>query len=124
MELKDIDNKDVYRLVKRFQPNNITEGSSNEKYTSYSVNKGEKVVFCLRSRDKKEQLVKENTMMFVALHELAHIMTVSVGHTEEFWDNFRFLLKRAIALGLYTPEDYENKPVDYCGIKITNSPLN
>ena len=22
------------------------------------------------------------------------------------------------------PEDYENKPVDYCGIKITNSPLN
>ena len=35
LELKDIDNKDVYRLVKRFQPNNITEGSSNEKYTSY-----------------------------------------------------------------------------------------
>jgi len=124
LELKDIDNKDVYRLVKRFQPNNITEGSSNEKYTSYSVNKGEKVVFCLRSRDKKKQLVKENTMMFVALHELAHIMTVSVGHTDEFWDNFRFLLKRAIALGLYVPEDYENKPVDYCGIKITNSPLN
>ena len=123
LELQDIENKDVYRLVKRFQPNNITEGSSNEKYTSYSVNKGEQVVFCLRSRDEKKKLVEENTMMFVALHELAHIMTASVGHTDEFWENFKFLLKKAIKLGIYRPEDYENKPVDYCGIKITNSPL-
>ena len=28
------------------------------------------------------------------LHELAHIMTKSVGHTEEFWNNFRYLLKQ------------------------------
>ena len=33
---------------------------------------------------------------FVALHELSHVMTVSVGHTQEFWENFKFLLKEAV----------------------------
>ena len=62
-------------------------------------------------------------MMFVALHELAHIMTKSIGHTEEFWNNFRYLLKKAIKLGLYNDVNFEKNPVDYCGTKITNSPL-
>ena len=65
----------------------------------------------------------ENIMMFVALHELAHIMTKSVGHTDEFWDNFRYLLKKAIKLGVYKDVNFEKNPVDYCGTKITNSPL-
>ena len=34
--------------------------------------------------------------MFVTLHELAHVMTVSVGHTEEFWTNFKFLLTKSV----------------------------
>ena len=123
LELKYSDNKAVYRLIKRFNSNNITESTPNEQYTSYSVNKGEKVVFCLRSRDERQKLVDENVMMFVALHELAHIMTKSVGHTEEFWDNFRYLLKHAIKIGIYKEVDFEKKPVDYCGTKITNSPL-
>ena len=123
LENNDLNNNGVYRLIKRFQPNNITESSASEKYTSYSVNKGEKIVFCLRSRDEKKKLVNENVMMFVALHELAHIMTKSVGHTEEFWNNFRYLLKKSIEIGIYTPVDFDTKPVDYCGIKITSSPL-
>ena len=123
LELKHSDSKRVYRLIKRFNSENITESSPNEKYTSYSVNKGEKIVFCLRSRDEKQKLVDENVMMFVALHELAHIMTKSVGHTEEFWNNFRYLLKKAIKIGVYNDVDFESKPVNYCGTKITNSPL-
>ena len=123
LEINDSKNKDVYRLLKRFNSENITESSPREKYTSYSVNKGEKIVFCLRSRDEQQKLVEENVMMFVALHELAHIMTKSVGHTEEFWNNFRYLLKHAIAIGVYKEVDFEKKPVDYCGTKITNSPL-
>jgi len=123
LELTQSDNKDVYRLIKRFNSDNITESAPTEKYTSYSVNKGQKIVFCLRSRDEKQKLIDENIMMFVALHELAHIMTKSVGHTDEFWDNFRYLLKKAIKIGVYTEVDFEKKPVDYCGTKITNSPL-
>ena len=64
-----------------------------------------------------------NTMMFVALHEVAHIITISVGHTEEFWTNFKFLLKESINLGIYKKENYNKNPVDYCGMKITDSPL-
>ena len=123
LELKHSDSKKVYRLIKRFKSDNITESSPTEKYTSYSVNKGEKIVFCLRSRDERQKLVDENVMMFVALHELAHIMTKSVGHTDEFWNNFRYLLKKAIKLGLYKDVNFEKNPVDYCGTKITNSPL-
>ena len=123
LELKHSDSKKVYRLIKRFNSDNITESSPTEKYTSYSVNKGEKIVFCLRSRDEKQKLVDENIMMFVALHELAHIMTKSVGHTDEFWDNFRYLLKKAIKIGVYNDVNFEKNPVDYCGTKITNSPL-
>jgi hypothetical protein len=58
----------------------------------------------------------------VAIHELGHIMTVSIGHTAEFWQNFRFLLKNAIDLGLYKPIDYKKKPAAYCGMDITDNP--
>ena len=111
------------RLIGRFQPDNISESTPNNKYTSYSVNKGQKIVFCLRAKGKEETLVAENVIMFVAIHELAHIMTVSVGHTEEFWNNFRILLRVAVELKLYKNQDYSNSPVDYCGTKITDTPL-
>lgn len=110
-------------LVKRYKPDSLQEGPKDSKMTSYSVNKGEKIVFCIRSRDSKESLVQINTLVFVALHELAHVGTDSVGHTQEFWDNFRFLLKESISIGIYEHQDFKNKPVKYCGTEITDSPL-
>ena len=100
----------------------IYENPPTSDYTSYSVNKGEKVVFCIRSKedDKLEDL---NTLMFVAIHELAHVMTKSIGHTPEFWSNMRYLLKKGIKLGVYKAVDYKTKPVPYCGTTITDSPL-
>jgi hypothetical protein len=113
----------VSRMVERFNPDNITEAGKNNQYTSYSVNKGEKIVFCIRQKNDKENIVDENTMTFVSIHELAHIMTKSVGHTPEFWDNFKRLLKIAIEEGLYTKENYNQSPKEYCGIKVSDSPL-
>lgn len=113
----------INRVQTRFQPSNISESTPNDKYTSYSVNKGEKIVFCLRSKDEKEELVKENIIIFVALHELTHVMTKSVGHTDEFWQNFQFLLKVAVKLKLYHNVNYNNDPVKYCGTEITDTPL-
>ncbi len=111
------------RLVKNFDVGSISEGSENAKYTSYSVNKGEKIVFCLRSRDKNNKLMDLNTMLFVALHELAHICTESVGHDETFWTNFKWLLENAIKIGIYKEQNFKKAPVEYCGIQITDSPL-
>lgn len=113
----------VKRLVDNFNPDNISEGAKSNKYTSYSVNKGEKIVFCLRSRDKEESLTDINIILFVAIHELAHVMTKSIGHTEEFWTNFKFLLEQAIDIGVYRHHDYRKHPVKYCGTEITDSPV-
>ena len=85
----------IIRMVTKFNPDAIVENDPNSKNTSYSINKGEKIVLCLRSRDGQNRIVKRNIIMFVALHEMAHIMTMSVGHTKEFWDNFEFILKEA-----------------------------
>jgi predicted metal-dependent hydrolase len=123
MKEKYPNDESVNRMNERFNADNITESGKNNQYTSYSVNKGEKIVFCIRQKDEDESFVDENTITFVSIHELAHIMTKSVGHTDEFWNNFKRLLKEAIDNNLYTKENYNENPKDYCGIKVTDSPL-
>jgi predicted metal-dependent hydrolase len=123
--LKDnnISDERVQLLVNRFNPDVLSESLPNTSYTSYSVDKGKKIVFCLRSKDEKAELIDMNTIMFVAIHELAHIMTKSIGHTEEFWNNMRYLLKQGIKVGVYQKVDYSKNPVMYCGLKITSTVL-
>ena len=113
----------VLRMSSKFNPDNISESGKSSQYTSYSVNKGEKIVFCIRQKDDNETFVDMNTMTFVSIHELAHVMSKSVGHTDEFWKNFKILLNEAINMGIYNKEDYRDNPKEYCGIKVTDSPL-
>jgi len=108
------------RIQENFNPDKLKEGIDNPEYTSYSINKGEQIVLCLRTKDK---LMDINTMLFVVLHEVAHIATISIGHTEEFWDNFRWLLEESINIGIYIKQEFDKKPVEYCGMTITDSPL-
>jgi predicted metal-dependent hydrolase len=113
----------VKRLIKKFNPSNICESTPNNKYTSYSINKGEKIVMCLRTKDGTDKLIDINTIMFVILHEIAHVMTISIGHTQEFWSNFKFILKISVKTNIYNQVDYSKDPQPYCGIKVTDSPL-
>lgn len=117
------DQTDVDRLATNFNPDNISEGTDKSNYTSYSINKGEKIIFCLRSRDGNDKLVDLNTVMYVAIHELGHLMTEEVGHPPAFWKNFRILLKEAVEMGLYKTVNYAEKPVRYCGIDIKSNVL-
>ena len=113
----------VKRLVENFNPKTIKETLPTSEYTAYSENKGEKLAFCLNKKKKNnENLIDSNTLTFVAIHELSHIMTESVGHTEEFWNNFKFLLENAVGLKLYTPVNYKKEPENYCGMDITDNP--
>ena len=123
MKEKYPNDKSVSLMNERFNADNISESGKSNQYTSYSVNKGEKIVFCIRQKDEAESLVDENSITFVSIHELAHIMTTSVGHTPEFWDNFKRLLKEAIANDLYVKEDYSKNPKAYCGITISDNPI-
>jgi hypothetical protein len=120
--------KPAQLLVERFNPENIMENSMTSKDTSYSENKGEKIVLCLRDKTRAPEypFVELNTVMFVVLHEMAHLMTeqLSTGkHTSEFWANFRRLLEDASKIGVYSPVNYSRTPVEYCGMQITDSPL-
>lgn len=113
----------VQLLLQRFNVDNVVENSVDSKYTSYSENKGEKIVLCLRDKKPPYELVDKNTLLFVTLHEMAHLMTASNGHTSEFWSNFRRLLTDAQKIGIYQAVNYARTPVEYCGMMITDSPL-
>ena len=114
--------ENVKRLAEKFNPRKISETLPTSKYTAYSENKGEKLAFCTTTTKEGSKLIDENTLAFVAVHELGHVMTESVGHTKEFWQNFKFLLKNAVKIGIYEPVDYKKKPKNYCGMKITDNP--
>jgi len=111
----------IERFKQNFNPDKIKEGIDDPNYTSYSINKGEQIVLCLRTNNK---LMDLNTMMFVVLHEMAHICSISIGHTQEFWDNFKWILEESINIGIYKKQDFKLNNVEYCGMTITDSPLN
>jgi hypothetical protein len=99
----------------------ILESSENSVYTSYSVNKGEQIVFCLRSKNNKGQFHDINLLMYVVLHEMSHVGCKEYGHTALFKKIFAFLTQVAIELTLYTKIDFHTIPTEYCGIMITDS---
>ena len=116
------DDERVKRLVNGFNPQKIMETLPTSELTAYSENKGEKIAFCLNKNKVDDDLIDLNTLTFVAIHELSHIMTKSIGHKQEFWENFKFLLTNAKEAGIYSPVDYKKKPKEYCGITINDNP--
>jgi WLM domain len=113
----------VVRLSYNFDPRQITEILPDSDHVAFSENKT-KMSFCLTEKKEDDSpYVDMNTLMFVCLHEMAHLCTASIGHRTEFWDNFKFLLREAETIGIYKPQDYRETPQEYCGMDITSSPL-
>jgi predicted metal-dependent hydrolase len=104
-------------LIKRTKVINIMETPADEKYTSYTINKGEKIVFCLRSKIL-DTIHDMNTLMYVVIHELAHVGCPEFGHTPLFKKIFKFLLKQSVKIGIYQQVDYRINPQYYCGMTI------
>lgn len=113
----------IKKLVKGFNPKRISETLPTSELTAYSENKGEKIAFCLNTTKTGTTLIDINTLMFVALHELTHVLTTSIGHKEEFWANFKYVLENAKKAGIYQPIDYKKEPKQYCGMRITDNPF-
>lgn len=104
-------------LIKRTKVINIMETPKDDKFTSYTVNKGEKIVFCLRHK-VINTIHDMNTLMYVVIHELAHVGCPEYGHTPLFKKIFKFLLKQSVKIGIYIPVDYTVLPQNYCGMVI------
>ena len=90
------------------------EERTDKTYIAYTVNKGDSIGLCIEN--------DENTLFFIVLHELAHVITKEKGHTETFWKNFEFLVKQAIKMKLYDYSNYNKTPVTYCKKEISYSP--
>jgi len=111
------------KLVGGFNPKKVMETLPTSKYTAYSENKGEKIAFCLNRKKKEDNnLIDEHTLTFVAIHELSHVGTSSIGHKSDFWENFKFLLECAKESGIHNPSDYKTSPKEYCGMTISDNP--
>ena len=116
------DDPRVKKLAEGFSATKISETLPTSELTAYSENKGAKIAFCLNRTKTSTTLIDINTLMFVALHELTHIMTTSIGHKDEFWNNFKYILENAKKAGIYDPINYKEKPQEYCGMTITDNP--
>lgn len=110
-------------LARNYNENAIFEVHPNNtfKFTSYVADKGSAFGLCARQTDLS--LVDMNTLMYVDVHELAHLASEETGHGIEFKEKFHDLLSTAVALGMYTPIDYQKNKVQYCGIEIDRSIL-
>ena len=111
----------VKRLLSRLEKYTIDEAPFEEDSSSYTINK-KQISFCLRKKNKHKNFHDLETLNFVLIHELAHVMSVSQGHNEEFMRNFRFLLREAHDCGIYNPVNYGINPMTYCGVRVTHNP--
>ncbi len=120
VKTRSVDDPIVSRIKNNFNPDVIQERELHSQYTSYTENKGSRIVLCLRNGD---QLADVNLLMFVALHEYSHIVCDEYGHTDKFWQQFAEILEEAINIGIYQKQNYEKYPQEYCGVQVTSSPL-
>ena len=118
------DNQIALDILKNFdaEPTRFSESTPDSSYTSFTLNKGEKIHVCLRQKNNTQDLVDVNVLTFVTLHEVGHIGTREIGHTPLFWNNFAWILKQAEELGIYEFQNFAEQPVPYCGISITDQP--
>jgi hypothetical protein len=114
--------KYVDQLNRNFdkQRTKIYENGPDSDLTSYSINKGEEMAVCLRSK-KNGQLHQINLLMYVTIHEMAHIACPETGHTQLFKDIFAHFIRVAISNNIYSNENYAANPVEYCGMKLSSS---
>ena len=110
-------------IIRKFDNIVFRESTDNSKFTSYSINKGEEIVFCLRS-GKNGELHDINELMYVAIHEIAHVGCPEIGHTPLFKNINIELLKHAINCNVYYYKDYNITPEEYCGVELNNNILN
>lgn len=95
------------KLSRVFPEINYIELSGSNK--SFTINKRE-IYLCLK--DKNGNYYDDNMLIYVLLHELAHVKCDEIGHTEKFKNIFKSLLVKAELAGIYNP--YQPPIDNYC----------
>ena len=114
------------QLIANYNPDALKENDPvDEHNTSYVLDKGTTVAFCLREKDSGDNNFENHEMLnFVNIHEISHLAMSyhDPTHGDEFWKTFKILLNEAIEAGLYKPIDWNNNPKNYCGMKVDYNP--
>lgn len=120
----------VRQLKKRYNPSTtLSEAAIDVRYTTYTIDKQD-IHVCLRTRNDKKELYDMDILMYVLIHELAHMANYSkdgqpiLGHGPQFVKIFKFFVKDAIETGVYAYTDYTKKPKEYCGMVINTNIVN
>ena len=125
-ETDDYSKNYINHLIKNYNFEKLSEAAYDPRYTTYTINKDE-IHMCLKTRDNNEKLYDINLLMYIVLHELAHMCNYDIynnpiqGHGEEFKKIFAFLIKEAVLINIYKYENYYINPQEYCGMYITTS---
>lgn len=102
------------KFVGPLEPLNDTRILKNlvmvEDNESYTINK--KTIHLCTQDPYNGEYYDKNTLMYVVLHELAHVLCSDIGHTDTFVTINSALLKHAVRHGFYDP----SKPFvkNYC----------
>lgn len=118
----------ILKLKENYSSSILSEAAIDQRYTTYTIDKKDMHI-CLRTRDDHEKMYDINLLMYVILHELAHLCNYSPsgspiqGHGIEFKHIFRLLVQEGIDIGIYRYEDYVKKPINYCGMIISSTIL-
>ena len=112
------------KLLDRY-PNTLTENDpTSPDKTSFTKGKGELISLCLREKASgNNEFHGMDIIKFVLLHEMAHVVSVSYQHTNEFWINFKFLLQFCEKRNIYFSKDYKNNNTVYCGLLVKYNPV-
>lgn len=114
--------KYIKRIMNKIYTVKISENIKDSNLTSYTLNKGDEMVFCLRSKIDNS-IHNLNDLLYVAIHEIAHIGCTEIGHTHLFKKINKYLLKKAIKYNIYTYKNYSKQNIEYCGINISSNIL-
>jgi len=116
----------ILQLKEKIKNVVVKESASNTVYTSYTVNKGEQIIFCIRSKTistilNSSDIHDLNLIMYVALHEISHVACPEYHHTPLFKKIFKFICEEAIEMGIYKKIEFNITPKEYCGMKINDT---
>ncbi|QNH08546.1 136R [Invertebrate iridescent virus Kaz2018] len=92
--------------------NLMAEIKLQEGPKSFTINK-KQIFLCIKDKKSGDANYYDyNSLIFVTLHEIAHVLCDELGHTQKFQHIFKELLDHASSLGLYD----ETKPFvkNYC----------
>lgn len=108
-------------IQKRLPKCEFRESSLRTFYATFTHNKGTHITICLR--DENDKFYDWNTLLYVMIHEIAHIGCPEKDHTDLFYEINTFILSEARKMNIYQYVDYAKHPVKYRNLIINNTIL-